>query len=336
MKHTAFFAGLFLPTVLLVVSGCSSADPSDADDTTTAQVSLGAGCQAYAEALVAKQAECPIEESDLSTGATVTDALARTCESLFGAPGSGATEANLRACATATAAASCTEFRGGLAECVAPFRGTLVKNEECLFDSQCGSGVCMGSTGSSCGQCVDRAGAGERCGIGASDVPCQDAFVCLATTTTSGTCETAATTNTKADVGSACETTCNNDWLVCQDGVCVERGGSCVKDNAYEVCAAGQHCDAKDYVSVGACVASEVVGAGNECGSSSGFSCAPGLYCDYMGGTICRSQVREGGTCSRTEDHCATGLACIAGECTVPAVDDYTCGATPKQDSPWK
>lgn len=330
MNPTALFSGLSLT----LLAGCSISNAAD-EGTASAQASLRAGCEAYAEALVAKQAECPVTESDLGAGASVEGALARTCESLFGAPGSGASESNLRACAVATSAASCTEYHGGLAECAAPLHGTLPKDDECLFDTQCDSGVCMGSTGASCGRCVDRAGAGERCGIGATDVPCEDSFVCLAITSTAGTCEPGEITTTKATADTACEGTCNNDWLQCRNGACVERGTTCRGTSYNYDCAYGQRCNAKGTDSPGTCEPGWLGQPGESCKAYNGTFCDPGLYCDSAT-NICRSHVQEGGTCSSAEDHCAEGLSCVAATCTVPVIDDYSCGGKAKQDSPWR
>lgn len=310
---------LALP-VSLVTFACSSAD--DADDIESRRASLSASCEVYARAVIGKSAECPVELGDLDDSDAAVHNLVRVCESLFGAPGSDDAGSKMQACANAIAASSCLDFHGGaLAECAALGRGTLAVGDDCYFDNQCASGVCNGLSSSSCGTCRARAKAGEACGTSSTNVPCEDGLVCLAISSTEGTCEAVDVAPSRE--GAACEyaSDCGNAWLACIDNKCTQRGDVCQSIyHAPSDCKAGQTCDIKKNKDLGRCVDADLGYAGEACNSGgwrdvekNQYPCSPDLYCATSGtyGT-CRTRVAEGGSCSPSI-LCANGLQCIDG-----------------------
>lgn len=326
------FRSLLALLVVPTLAACSSSD-EDSTPTETTAAALEAGCQAYAEATLSKSAECPLFVEDLGTDPEVVARMARTCKSLFGAPGSGASRAKLEACAEATTAASCLTFHGGIEECEPLFYGTLAPREACLFDTQCETGKCLGSTGASCGQCAWQANIGEACGAGLADVPCKDDLVCLQTTGTSGTCERVEATELFAyTVGASCTgNDCGpNSWLTCVAGACVELGSKC--DDGSD-CRAGQRCDTTSK----SCVTAVLAKVGEACGYQSSapyltIECDAGLHCDLDSHT-CRSRIQENGPCVSGKAPCAEGLTCIDGRCIVPEIAEYACGGSDQPKS---
>lgn len=327
---TAFSAlSLFAALSISSTTGCSSSEGDE--PTASSGAALEAGCQAYAQAEIAKGAQCPLSVDELQIDDEVVSRLARTCVSLFSAPGSGATREKLTACADATAAASCFDYHGGIEACEPLFRGTIAPLEECIFDSQCQTGKCLGSTGASCGTCAWEASVGETCGLGSDQVMCKPELVCLQSSGYSGTCEKVAATELKEpQVGDSCDPAvgCNHRGLTCVSGTCHLTNTFCMSSSD---CRSGWECDDTQHE----CKRSVLVGVGALCGLQKDpqtgdyetFVCQPGLYCDSVSDT-CRSKIQEHGPCSSWSSGapCATGLSCIEGRCIVPEIEEYSCG----------
>ncbi len=67
---------------------------------------------------------------------------------------------------------------------------------------------------------------------------------------------------------------------------------------------------------------------GESCASYSGLECAPGLQCDFFGGTggVCVQTLSEGDSCF-ADHHCSANLICdyASGQCSVPAEAGEDC-----------
>lgn len=301
---------------LLLLTACSSSSDADADAAPSKDL-LSKSCQRYAEVVTRKRAACPLEPVDLDDSDEAISHLARTCEALFGAPGSDAAGAKMQACTDHLRQASCTEFHADTAPaCAAMFKGQLATDESCLFDSQCESGLCRGLSSYSCGTCRAPANIGEACGTGSTDVLCADGLICLANTSTTGTCEPIEIERQAPDdaLGRRCEydSDCSSEWLTCYDDRCQERWQQpCSVDL---LCKPGQRCDRDTET----CVEAQLGAAGDACDYD--HHCGPTLYCSA--GTVCRSRIPEGGRCEYTSS-CRAGLTCTDNLCAVPVIDDY-------------
>jgi hypothetical protein len=213
------------------------------------------------------------------------------CLDSVAAPGSGWSDATLRACTGALSALSCSDFlRGKPAPSACRIAGTTNTGDACVYDGQCRSGYCRVAGRAQCGNCATPGLTGSPCG---RDADCDGDLMCAST----GTCQP------PAAAGVSCDSPprpCRLD-LACIGGTCTRRGGAGASCDPREAAA----CDAEEGLFCdehsSTCMALGVGQVGESCGARSaacygGAVCtegtcanAPGVgeVCDGDGGTGC-------------------------------------------------
>lgn len=267
--------------------------------------------------------------------ATVDDCafvVARVAGATLQLPGVIATDAQLRACATAIDGSACDALGYGAPAC--RLTGTLADGAACLLanadtsvqcwgdlcasdDSgnanpatslQCASGFCEASVEGACGRCAPRAPAGGRCSLPGFG-PCATGLAC---DQRSGTCAPPIAKDQPCDgetcalglkcveakcidplpVGGACTT------YECATGLACSDDGKCVEssDKGTTVVTAGQACVALQFMHASTTVCKQ-------------SSCVTGGTCVPNAGVGQRCNLPEG--VDGTLPYCDVGLACI-------------------------
>jgi len=284
---------------------------------------VASACRALALASAASEHRC----SSLY-GSSDVESRVRFCVAMAGAPGSGASVAQLNTCAQTLTGGNCGPVwcatLGAQPTDDAP-RGTLAAGAACISSLQCESGQCSGRYGG-CGVCqvvvntvggaCDRvhacgerlecvSGACVRVGI-ADGQPCaskgddcNDASFCDGS---SG----ARICVPRVGVGASCASKRCEKELVCHDGGCKSR------PLEGESCAAGLPC-ADDLYCASTGVCAKPLPLGSIC--LAGESCISGSRCIDL---VCRAPLLdqpEGAPCSW--GRCAAGLICTMWSCAV-------------------
>jgi hypothetical protein len=227
------------------------------------------------------------------------------CLDSVAAPGSGWTDATLRACTHAVGALSCAAFlRGKPAPGACRVTGTTDTGDACVYDGQCRSGYCrVAMAPGQCGNCVTPGLTGSPCG---SSADCDGDLMCAS----SGTCQP------PAAAGVACDSPPRpcQPGMTCVGGACTPRAG------------AGASCDPSESV---ACDSEQGLFCDEQTSTCQptgvaqiGQSCGPRLA-ECYGGGVCDS-----GTCARapsTGDACDGDAGCGSlGTCTGGVCQPFT------------
>ena len=256
---------------------------------------LDSACGDYAKAYCDKLDAC--QTAPNGTGrlyGSYDNCLTRNkslCTSRATAQGSGATAANLQACATAYPAATCAQFFLGLPDC-AP-EGTLADGASCAHDAQCQSAFCQIDLGAACGTCA-QSQAGDDC----STLPCGPGFTC-GTDPSPAICHPLSDLNGPCNSSEATSPYCAAS-LVCVQGTCVlgktSAGETC--DGAAQTCAdsMGLRCPGNQ------CAADPFVGVGETCGAPNAEGlearCTGGSSCvGHWGAMTCLANIQDGDAC---------------------------------------
>jgi hypothetical protein len=259
-------------------------------------------------------------------------------------PGSGVTDADLSACASAIQAAGCEANFEQITAC--QFSGTLAAGAACSDGTECQSGNCsitLGTGGSepSCGKCTKAAAVGQPCGT--ANVSCVAGSACAEPGETGGTCqpitfggpgapcempdqECASGSTCQVTLGSGTNTSkcaalggmgascldssdCKSP-LGCPAGKCAPRSGAGGACNSDGDCTSGLACD--DVTRK--CAAVTWVSAGASCGPLT--LCLVGECSEAK----CPTVIPDGHACEPTSMTavCDTLSSCVNGKCELP------------------
>jgi len=305
-------SGVVLGVVLGVSAGCSSSSSggfktSDAGSGSDASTDGGGGamqaCAAYAKATCTQANSCSPFTTTLNFGdeATCEQREALGCAGLFGIHGSTLTAAALDACAQAITGETCDQYLDNHQPSACNFLGTLAAGAACGTGSQCESGYCQLTKGTSCGTCATRTG---KC---TADGDCPSDQFCYG-----GSCTTPVSPPTM----------CNNN----APNICVRT----------KVCLGEQMADS----GLGACGDPGMVGAAcqddGDCAGGIGIVCSlaaqmcvqaqkatTGQSCGLVGGVVV--VCAGGGECSNLMKVNDAGPP-VEGTCHPPAADGAPCG----------
>lgn len=270
-------------------------------------------CTAYATALCNRVDVCIPYGTKAFSGdvATCISRFKLSCIPALGVPTTGATVANLNACAATLGTASCSSIREGTAAC--QYRGTQAAGTACGSNSQCASAYCKYTTSPSCGVCANRVSNGGQC---SSPADCIDGSGC-----SNGVCRA------KGGAGAICGSTAPcGDGLWCASGQCAPSAttaGSTCDFNDVDSCdyLSGLFCNSQDR-----CAAILLAGAGQQCGVSN----TSVVFCSYNGtctsntNGVCVAVVPDGQACNASQSkNCLDPAICSNGICTI--VDPSSC-----------
>ncbi len=192
-----------------------------------------------------------------NTSTCITRA-ALDCPSAITATGSGATAADVEACAQAYSGASCEALLNNGTPSACQIPGTLAAGSPCGSDVQCAgsNAYCKVATGS-CGVCSTRAAGGGTCTAGND---CQPGLSCVTSGTTS-TCVAPAAQGASCSATTPCQAS-----LACINGTCgqpLAAGAACTQ--SADTCngAQGYYCSPANV-----CAQVQIAAAGQPCGLS--------------------------------------------------------------------
>jgi hypothetical protein len=283
----------------VVTAACSSSSNN---------VSPTQACSDLATAICNKLQSCSSIEVQLAYG-SVSECITRaqiTCPGDITASGSGATTANIEACAQAYTSASCSDLESNTTPSACEIPGTLAAGTVCGTDQQCvgPNGYCKIAAGSTCGACATKAAAGGTC---TSSNDCQGGLVCGGTSCVSPGAAGAAcsathpcadplvcsntTCSSPAEAGQACQSTadgqtcdtimgviCNPTTLVCAQIQTASAGSPCgLISGGYTLCSGGSTCNVDASGEMGTCGA--VAADGAACGGTSAATCLAPSIC---------------------------------------------------------
>lgn len=178
----------------------------------------------------------------------------------------------------------------------------------------CAAGlVCLAAT------CVQRVvGPGEPCGTSAGAPSCHPEYFCsqdLSQTPPSpGTCER------RVGLGGAC--TRSRDCLPTLHCTTVATTGSCqARSTVDEPCSAVEDCEDGLFCAASTASCRPLPADGGDCSyAGTDDHCAPGSYCDWLGGNACRPRFPAGASCLWASQ-------CLEGDCSSGTLPDGGVGA---------
>ncbi len=305
---------------------------------------------------VGKLVECTPEFEFFLGGGPSEESIAGACNAQF-APfiDDGTTEfgekADLDACIAAIIAANCQILEvDNLPECDNIVIGTIAEGEACEESDQCaGESYCAAAaSGQSCGTCRATLPDGVDCSDDSDCINnnCRDDGTCGGYGLTGDTCETdkdcsgqlacnAGTCGVAVTkvVGDACidfgdcgfpfsDLFCNESMMTCEAFIAL--GAECNNGSiALGLCNLLQY-ESCDTAGTRKCVAPTIVGAGDQCGFTTGRKCEAGLLCEGGAGGRCATP-GEGSACifDGEADTCGFFLECKSDD-TCGYEDDYT------------
>jgi len=240
-----------------------------------------------------------------------------TCAPYVQLNGSSWTPDRLTACAAGYRNGTCADYfaTGGPPAC-RPQPGTLADGAACANSNQCQSAFCSIGV-SSCGTCVTPALAGAVCD---SSKPCALGLSCV-----NSKCAAAADSGQACGSGKpACQT-----GLYCQSSVCAPQlaaGTPCDPASLVAQCnpLLGLSCNSTTRT----CQASQVVGAGQACGTTGTTTvlCSGGGTCSGTGTSRkCAVAAKDGQSCGVAAGNasCESPATCVSGVCSI--FDPATC-----------
>lgn len=248
------------------------------------------------------------------------------CASQLALPGSGVTEANLEACASALDVSACQFPAGQPIAC--DFHGTLLGGATCTDNVQCVSGQCQGTQLFSpdgpvgpvtYGTCAPVVAVGQVCAQGSFSAGCPQGAVCITADTTGSTLASCVEV-AQGDVGA----TCDDLSAKCKPGL------YCAGETCAPLAGSGAACGDGPSRWPGGCVAPYGCGdTPSTCRSGSTGAtcvsdqeCAPGLGCipGPCSGSIARIGCSAYGQCAAIswaapEQPCSDLVRCLVGSC---------------------
>jgi hypothetical protein len=259
-----------------------------------------------------------------------TASLTTSLKNTLAASGTGATPAQLEACAAAVPGTSCDDVVGHdlPSDCQAA-KGTLAAGAPCGDSSQCTSAYCHLAAGTTCGACAAAPKSGDACNADA-DCPAGN------------TCNKAGTCAAPGAAGATCDGTQHpcKPTLSCKGGTCATpdaAGAACTKttdatgSTLTDSCdaLAGLYCNAK-----GTCVAIGLESAGQPCLLVNGAlavcsgngTCNAATKLSTMG--TCLAAAAPGASCT-PKDGAQIAYGVSTGDCAAPAVCENGVCTTP-------
>lgn len=217
------------------------------------------------------------------------------------ATGSARTVGEVTNCAAAMATASCDDlfYRQGPPAC-AYANGTLPDKAACVTDSQCQSGVCMGTAFNVCGYCEATPQPGASC----------TGTVCAGGACVGSKCVPWRWLGDACDASHPCE-----PELACQSGVCVHNGRSGAPCASVDDCDVlqGYFCD----TATSTCQKTPLSSAGEPCEHF--YQCSAGTLCVSQGDAgppQCVPEVGPGESCGyAAQRFCRDPYSCAGGLC---------------------
>jgi hypothetical protein len=306
---------LVLPAIAIAVAACSGS-------TSGSTVTADQGCTDLGGSICDKIAACsaPLLQLVYGDAATCKTRFKLTCPSTISAPGSGATGANLEACAQAYTTAACADLFSGNQPAPCNVHGSLMAGAACANNIQCSGdhGYCNTASGQTCGVCGTRAAAGATC---AKSADCDTGLVCgFGTGMTTGACVTPGAAGATCDAPHPCA-----GALSCVGGTCAQSaaaGAACDPTASNCDSTQGLFCHPINKV----CASAQFAKAGEACG----FMLATGTYaacsgngrCTMPAGSLtgtCEAPAADGAMCDTTNGPtCLAPAVCTNGACKVP------------------
>ena len=296
-----FFSAAALAAIVAACSSSSSVSPQQA-------------CNDLGTSICNKLEAC----SPYGLGATYGDVTtcvtrsALSCPSAITATGSGATAANVEACAQAYASTSCADLLDKGTPSACAVQGTLPAGTPCGSDVQCSgsAGYCKFTSGS-CGVCSTRSAAGGSC---AASNDCQPGLTCQLGTGATGSCVTPGAQGAPCSPAQPCQAS-----FVCLNAACstpLAAGAACNPVTNGCNGAMGYYCSAASV-----CAQVQTSAAGGACGfSASGVTTCTKATCKVGTGATgtCEALANDGAACDPVNGpSCLSPASCVNGVCTI-------------------
>ena len=308
--------GLGAPDGAVTWDGASKndTDPSRGDGL-SGSASWSTACKAYVKAYCAVVNSCYPAALEHFFG-TLDNCASRyagsDCEAQGNAPGSTLAPTDLLACAQATAAESCLDYRWrALPECNS--RGSLADNSPCTYGHQCQSSFCALASRSWCGTCKLRGKVGDPCAGWLRS--CEDGLECG----DPGESGTWACVSPVAQGGA-----CNTDFACNPGFLCIN--GTCARAKQVGEACNARDCDSEhDALCTGTtdgggriCEQASYGAAGDSCDLGGARHCGNSGVCNAndsgVGGT-CVAALADEAPCDQSTA-CLYPALCLNGKCT--------------------